>query len=436
MARRVLLVDVSPGERERIARALPDAVISEAEVFDAAHAQVDAIIVAWARSGRACSGTVRAAGLRIPVIALVDHACDEESVVEAMRGGASDVVVSERLHRLASIVERDADVISTGAAHMSELRFRSLWDSDIILITVVGADGDIVDANDAFSKVLGWTRPELRHMSWAKITPPDWVDADAAARAQLLKEGAARPWEKELLAKDGRRVPILASAVLMPGKPLQALAFALDLSERKRVDRALHERVRLATATAEVAVALTEAPSLDVMLQRSCTALQHTFGLRSVELWTVEDDALQLRATAGVESEVAPLALSLAEQDLARASWPSRWETFLAPRDGWERCPLTIGGELVGLIRFAAEQPLDHVACEAIATIANASALGVQRALAEARKDMVEAELRQAQKYETLGNVAGSVAHDFNNLLSVISSYGELLRGAHFPETV
>jgi len=130
-----------------------------------------------------------------------------------------------------------------------ESKVRRLVDSNIIGICIFDFDGHIMEANDAFFRLVGHSRDDVisGRLRWTDLTPPEWTGADERALAELASTGTCRPYEKEYFRRDGSRVPVLMAGANFDELRRQGVAFALDLTERKRAEAELAHANRVAT---------------------------------------------------------------------------------------------------------------------------------------------------------------------------------------------
>jgi PAS domain S-box-containing protein len=127
-----------------------------------------------------------------------------------------------------------------------EVKIRRLVDANIIGIVIFTLEGQIIEANEAFLRMVGYHRPELiaGRLRWTELTPPEWRDRDARTVAELKMIGTVQPFEKEYFRKDGSRVPVLIGSVTLEESETEGVACVLDLTERKRAEAEARESER------------------------------------------------------------------------------------------------------------------------------------------------------------------------------------------------
>ncbi|HYG99385.1 MAG TPA: histidine kinase dimerization/phospho-acceptor domain-containing protein [Terriglobales bacterium] len=99
---------------------------------------------------------------------------------------------------------------------------------------VIAEGNRILDANDAFLRMIRCTREELPNFDWQAATPPEYLELDFRAMEQLRSLGACMPFEKEYVLADGSKVHFMVGAVRLQLDPLQWACYTVDLSEHKR----------------------------------------------------------------------------------------------------------------------------------------------------------------------------------------------------------
>jgi PAS domain S-box-containing protein len=121
----------------------------------------------------------------------------------------------------------------------SEARIRRLIESNILGV-FFWRDEEITEANEIFLSMVGYSRADLLSgkLHWKDMTPKKYEDRDRQAMATLKQDGALSvPYEKEFLRKDGSSVPVLLGAAFLDEAQQEGVAFVLDISERKELER-------------------------------------------------------------------------------------------------------------------------------------------------------------------------------------------------------
>jgi PAS domain S-box-containing protein len=283
---------------------------------------------------------------------------------------------------------------------LSEMRFHDLFDGSPDAIFVEDFNGKVLDVNPAGCQIHGATKEELVGKPVTDLVPVDSREKVARDFA-LLAEGRLHQIEGLSLTKDGRVVPVEVRANRIEYAGASALLLHVrDISERKESEAALRSSEMLFHSVWE--------NSVDGM---RLTDEQGT-------IVAVNDPFCKLLGVSREELEGKPLTVIYADADDPETileKYRQRFKERVIEKQ-IERHFTLADGKIVTL-----EETCSFVELRGQPSLL----LGLFRDVTAQKR--LEEQLRQSQKMEAIGQLAGGVAHDFNNILTVIQGHASLL---------
>ena len=283
------------------------------------------------------------------------------------------------------------------ALQKSEKRSRELYQNMREAVFIFDLSGKIQEWNPQFSKILGYTQEELQHLTWQDITAAEHVKTcEKIITTQVLRQSYSDLYETVFITSRRRKLPAEARMYLIrndANEPSGFWVFFRDISAQKKIEQEVYMLAQTVKSVREY-VCVTD---LEDQILFVNDALLDTYGYERGEL--IGKHISILRAE---KNDPAML------DELYQLSRRGGWEGDLMNRksDGTE-FPIFLS---TSLIYDPAGNPLALV--------------GVSSDISERKK--IEAQLRQAQRMEAVGQLAGGIAHDFNNILTAINGYAEL----------
>ena len=166
------------------------------------------------------------------------------------------------------------------ALRESEEKYRTLYETIRDGIAGGPMDGRILECNQAFAEMLGYSKEELKNMTYQQLTPKSWHHMEAEiVKGLILKRGYSDEYEKEYIRKDGTVFPISARVWLIrdkDGKPQGMWGIVRDITERKKAEDKISQALAWQEAIFEGsrdAVFITDEDSRFVAVNRAACEL-------------------------------------------------------------------------------------------------------------------------------------------------------------------
>lgn len=334
----------------------------------------------------------------IPLL-LVTGSYSEEIAVKCMQEGAEDYVLKSSIQRLPVAVQRTLRKQQTERQHLaaeealrrSEEQFRLITENTRDLICLLDLDGNLLYAAPSFSQVLGIPADSLLGSACGPLVHPD----DGRAFKETLHESLffreTRTAELRFRHSDGHWIPFETAVSHIfneQGRPQRALLVSRDTTDRKRAEREIRKLAAFPRFNPN--------PVLEFAADGSLTYF---------------NDAAQEMARSLKKNHpqsILPLnTANVVRMCLASGQAKLQLTTNVAGRIlSWSFFPV-VNNRVVHCYAEDATERLN-----------------------------LEAQLRQAQKMDSVGQLAAGVAHDFNNILTIIQGHAGLLKGVPGLDTM
>ena len=287
-------------------------------------------------------------------------------------------------------------------------------------IVAVDGDGIIVQVNSQAQELFGYERDELIGQKVEMLVPESYRRQHHSHRESYAKAPKTRRMGAELdlygRRRNGSEFPVeISLSPVSTKKGKFVLSAVRDISDRKRIaeelrraNEELHRRTTEQLGEYRSRLASIIDSSEDAILSKDLNGIitswnkgaQRIYGYTPEEVVGKHISLLTLRERTDEIPEIL--------EKISRGETIDHYESARVAKDG-RRLDVSIS-----------VSPLRNAAGDIVGASAIARDITAQK--------RAEGQLRQAQKMEAIGRLAGGVAHDFNNVLGIINACAEFLR--------